>query len=149
MPNALRRLAGNVKKKSARRKYKRDSKYIIDDFGSIAAAFNPTGIFGSLNETEDDASSISSDSTLATIDDNPGTGWTVDKYFYQPVGRRIEKILFRIAMPLLSPGNILQHIQIKYYDGRLYFFSTGNGIGYNTLSSAYLAGLDSLVHQTQ
>ena len=42
-------------------------------------------------EDEDDASSISSCSTNATMDNIPGTGRTIDMCFYQPVGRAIER----------------------------------------------------------
>ena len=51
-------------------------------------------------EDEDDTVSISSFSTMATMDDNPGAGLTIDKYFYQPVGRAIEKFALKIAIRL-------------------------------------------------
>lgn len=103
------RLTGNVKEKIARRNCERDSKNNIDGQSPIASALdhyygrldNP---FDVADKDEGDASSVSSFSTMATTDDNCGAGWTVDKYFYQPVGRKIEKNAFQIAMPLLSPG---------------------------------------------
>ena len=66
------------------------------------------------NEDEDDTTSISSFSTNATMDDNPGTGLTIDKYFYQPVGRAIEKFALKIALKLNiyhpSPAQILRFL---------------------------------------
>ena len=62
-------------------------------------------------EDEDDASSISSCSTNATMDNIPGTGRTLDMCFYQPVGRAIEKFALKIAIRLNichpSPAQIL------------------------------------------
>ena len=63
-------------------------------------------------EDEDDASSISSCSTNATMDNIPGTGRTLDMCFYQPVGRAIEKFALKIAIRLNichpSPTQILR-----------------------------------------
>ena len=63
-------------------------------------------------EDEDDTRSINSLSTNATMDNNPGVGLTIDKYFYQPVGRAIEKYALKIAMRLNichpSPAQILR-----------------------------------------
>ena len=43
-----------------------------------------------------DSSSINTYSTTATMDDNPGTGRTIDTYFYQPAGRFVEKTVKNI-----------------------------------------------------
>ena len=62
-------------------------------------------------DVDSDAESISSVSTNATMDDIPGTGRTIDKYFYQPVGRAIERFAPKITMRFNfghpSPAQIL------------------------------------------
>ena len=68
-------------------------------------------------EDEDDASSISSCSTNATMDNIPGTGRTLDMCFYQPVGRAIEKFALKIAIRLNichpSPAQILPFFRLS------------------------------------
>ena len=68
-------------------------------------------------EDEDDASSISSCSTNATMDNIPGTGRTLDMHFYQPVGRAIEKFALKIAIRLNtchpSPAQILRFFRLS------------------------------------
>ena len=70
-------------------------------------------------EDEDDASSISSCSTNATMDNIPGTGRTIDMCFYQPVGRAIERFALKIAIRLNichpSPAQILRYIRTIPY----------------------------------
>ena len=65
-------------------------------------------------EDVDDASSISSFSTNATMDNIPGTGRTLDMCFYQPVGRAIEKFALKIAIRLNichpSPAQIVRFL---------------------------------------
>lgn len=65
------------------------------------------------SENDDDVtlviSSISSLS-MATIDDNPGTGRLIDKYIYQVVGRMIERCAGRIVFHSLPPNAIGQRI---------------------------------------
>ena len=43
------------------------------------------------------------------MDDNPGAGLTIDKYFYQPVGRAIERLALYIGMRL----NVFQPSQAQ------------------------------------
>lgn len=65
------------------------------------------------SENDDDVTSvISSISSLsmATIDDNPGTGRLIDKYIYQVVGRMIERCAGRIVFRSLPPNAIGQRI---------------------------------------
>ena len=68
-------------------------------------------------EDVDDTSSISSCSTNATMDNIPGTGRTLDMYFYQPVGRAIEKFALKIAIRLNichpSPAQILRFFRLS------------------------------------
>ena len=70
-------------------------------------------------EDEDDAGSISSCSTNATMDNIPGTGRTIDMCFYQPVGRAIEKFALKIAIRLNicppSPAQILCFFRLSPY----------------------------------
>ena len=65
-------------------------------------------------EDEDYAMSISSFSTNATMDSNPGAGVTIDKYFYQICGRAIERLALKVSMRLNiyhpSPAQILRCI---------------------------------------
>ena len=55
---------------------------------------------------DDDAKSIDSFSTTATVDDNPGTGRVLDAYFFQPAGRRIERLAMRFTIRHLHPSRI-------------------------------------------
>ena len=66
--------------------------------------------------SEHNHQTASSHSTMSTIDDNIGAGLTVDKYFYQPVGRRIEKLASRIRMSIftVSPVQILHYLIDRY-----------------------------------
>ena len=57
-------------------------------------------------DIDSDKESFSSISTNATMDNIPGTGRTIDIYFYQPVGRVIEKFALYIGMRL----NPIYHI---------------------------------------
>ena len=63
-----------------------------------------------ITEMEDDddsnAKSIDSFSTTATVGDNPGTGRVLDTYFFQPAGRRIEKLAMRFTIQHLHPSRI-------------------------------------------
>ena len=71
----------------------------------------------------DDATSIYSFSTNATMGDNPEAGLTIDKYFYQPVGRAVEKFALRIAIRLNichpSPAQIIRVLGLFPYPGFL------------------------------
>ena len=58
-------------------------------------------VVGTAPDAEDapDTNTISSYSTMATMDDNPGTGRFIDKHVYQPLGRKIERLFARILRP--------------------------------------------------
>ena len=59
-------------------------------------------------EDDDDASSISSVSTTATCDNNVGPGRVLDAYFYQPLGRKVERYAAAVHSTLgLSPQQAL------------------------------------------
>lgn len=155
MPKVLKRLTGEIKEKIARGTSERDSKYIIHDFGPIAFAIEQYGMLGNpdsmadIDETVDDTS-VSSISSMATMDGNRGAGLTVDKYFYQPAGRRVEKLALRIAMPLLSSFRIFKYIDEQHFTGVLTFSDPSFAFNYNLqMKTVYVAGLNSLLSQTQ
>ena len=58
------------------------------------------------DDNDNDARSIESFSTTATVDDNPGTGRVLDTYFFQPAGRRIERLAMRFTIRHLHPSRI-------------------------------------------
>lgn len=60
-----------------------------------------------IDSNENDSSSISS---LETIDNNPGTGRTLDTHVFQPLGKRLEYMLGRIRLHYLGPENIADKI---------------------------------------
>ena len=107
-------------------------------------------------EDEDDTSSISSCSTNATMDDIPGNGRTIDKYFYQPVGRAIERFAPKITMRFNfghpSPAQILRVLQLSPY----LTLCLGNAekpsdviARISTKQPSAVPGILSLVHQSQ
>lgn len=68
------------------------------------------------DEVEDKygCSTNDSSSTLATIDDNPGTGRIIDKHVYQPIGRCIERFLLDVDLRYFHPPEKSAH-QIKQF----------------------------------
>lgn len=60
---------------------------------------------GLQHEIEQKIGRIANDSmsTLATVDDNPGTGRSIDKYVYQPVGRYIERRFLNLELKYFRP----------------------------------------------
>lgn len=72
----------------------------------------PTQLIPSLISSEadaswDDASSICS---MDTVDNIPGAGRTLDMYFFQPLGRKLEYSLGQIWLKRLPPKSIAEHI---------------------------------------
>ena len=63
-------------------------------------------ITGVEEDDDGDTRSIESFSTTATVDDNPGTGRVLDTYFFQPAGRRIERLAMRFTIRHLQPSRI-------------------------------------------
>ena len=107
-------------------------------------------------EDVDDTSSMSSLSTMATMDNNPGAGLTIDKYFYQPVGRAIEKLALRVAIRLNichpSPAQILRIVGLNPAN----FIWTGRVEKPNVVIASisaehptHIPGILSLVEQSQ
>ena len=107
-------------------------------------------------EDEDDASSISSCSTNATMDNIPGTGRTLDMCFYQPVGRAIERFALKVAIRLNichpSPAQILRFLELS--PTPYYWFSECKKPSdviaeISAEQPSAVSGILSLVHQSQ
>ena len=101
---------------------------------------------------EDDALSISSLSTNATMDNNPGPGRLIDTYIYQRLGRKIERFAARINISTLHPSQIVQRLNLKPTPWRTYLDgSTDETIKEVSLlhGSEVVAGLKCLVKQTR
>ena len=107
-----------------------------------------------LEVDDGDTGSIETFSTNATVDDNPGTGRVLDKYFYQPAGRRIERLALRFTIRYLHPWRISEFLSTlkgiglsepqQTLDEALRHFSRLGSIG-----STVVSGLKSLVRQAQ
>lgn len=96
----------------------------------------------------DHTSSILTISTNATMDNNPGTGRTIDTHLYQFLGRKLERFIFRISMANLPPDRILQYLQTPF----LIFPVTSSPLGdvMQTIEKGdKIAGLKSLVKQSK
>ena len=101
---------------------------------------------------DDDAGSIESFSTTATIDDNPGT--VLDTYFFQPAGRRIERLAMRFTIRYLYPWRIASFIDrvfgsIYYLPQKITLSDALNNISDYPDSPTVVAGLKGLVQQAQ
>lgn len=96
--------------------------------------------------------------SMATFDDLPGTGRIIDKHFYQPTGRRIERLAVRITFPFLTPGDITHRISglitQSYFLPRIDVRSQG-AILYDISKATFwdgrtvVVGLESLIRQTR
>ena len=103
---------------------------------------------------DEDARSVESFSTTATVDNNPGTGRALDMYFFQPLGPRIERLAMRFTIRHLHPLRIEAFIH-----GNLVYFpwlAPERTLGLalqdtNTFrsGSTIIAGLKGLIQQTQ
>lgn len=76
-----------------------------DDVGAIYGV--------DVDRLENGAPTVSSFSTMATMDDNPGPGRVIDKHFYQTVGRKIELLAGRIVINYVPPGAILNYMYLN------------------------------------
>ena len=113
------------------------------------------------DEDDVDTSSISSYSTTATMDDNPGPGRLMDKHIYQRFGRKIERLVSRITMSNLPPERIVQFFEERFSGYRMGFGYAGYlGVIISDITNdmddcadvkgdILLAGLKSLVKQSQ
>ena len=111
-------------------------------------------IIGMDGDGKEDVMSIESFSTTATADDNPGTGRVLDTYFFQPIGRRIERLAMRFTIRHLHPMRIEAFIH-----GNLVYFPwlapertlrlVLQDINTFRSGSTIIAGLKGLIQQTQ
>ena len=106
------------------------------------------------DDNDDDARSVESFSTTATVDDNPGTGRVLDTYFFQPAGRRIERIAMRFTIRHLHPWRIEAFIhgctrRVLLFSSKLTLSDALRGIDNNRSGTTVVAGLKSLVRQAQ
>ena len=107
------------------------------------------------DDNDGDTRSIQSFSTTATVDDNPGTGRVLDTYFFQPAGRRIERLAMRFTIRHLHPSRIEAFIA----GGIVYFswldFKLTLSIALRNIDRGHfsgptvISGLKSLVRQAQ
>ena len=138
------------------RSYFLPTKFALADDGTGAYIEN-------VDEEEDDRSSISSHSTNSTVDDNPGPGRLVDKYLYQRLGRKLEKVAIRLGFVNPDPSQIVPFFTRLYtlrWFTPVYSASLssslrsitsrhGNSDHRHDRDSALIAGLKSLVKQSQ
>ena len=71
------------------------------------------------DDTADSQSAIYSDSTMATTNNNPGTGRTLDTHFFQPLGKLTERTISRVllrTLPLAFPAERIISRVIKIHD---------------------------------
>ena len=108
------------------------------------------------DDDDGDTRSIESFSTTATVDDNPGTGRVLDTYFFQPAGRRIERLAMRFTIRHLHPSRIEAFIASEdrgYFpalDIKLTLGVALRNIDYKFFSgTTVIPGLKSLVRQAQ
>lgn len=107
-------------------------------------------------EEDDDGESMISISTMETIDNQPGTGRSLDTYIFQPMGRRIERLAMRLTVASLHPARIALYIETDWTDFHPYYnhhSSINDVIAYICTSfqngSTVVAGMKGLVKQTQ
>ena len=63
-------------------------------------------------DDDDDARTIETFSTTATVDDNPGTGRVLHTYFFQPAGQQLERLAMRFTIRHLHPSRIEAFIAV-------------------------------------
>lgn len=112
------------------------------------------------SEVEDngDVGSVSSFSTNATMDNIPGPGRMLDR-LYQQLGRKLERCIYHLSISSLHPNKILRCLwdnnfgwhysdrdSLSVIMGNIHYARRGWGC---TEGPAAVAGLKSLVHQTQ
>ena len=93
---------------------------------------------------------------MATVDDNPGTGRVIDTYFFQPAGRRIERLAMRFTIRHLHPSRIEAFIApedrgfLPWHANKLTLSIALRYIDPRHLSGpTTISGLKSLVRQAQ
>ena len=129
-----------------------------DNPKSPGFASSPNKFFGrSSRKDGGDDDSVSSVSTMETMDDNPGTGRMIDKHVYQKLGGKIERLFCRIGMSFLSPDRIVRYIVSQKTSSSLIGIDVRAIRETNSLTdylvgsygAPVLAGVKSLVRQTR
>ena len=106
-------------------------------------------------DVDDDARSIESFSTTATVDDNPGTGRVLDTYFFQPAGRGFERLAMRFTIRHLHPSRIEAFITggipgLSWFHNKFTISIALQNIDLEYFSvPTVISGLKSLVRQAQ
>lgn len=150
-----RRLSKVFKKK--RQQETDDHKFLFTDCVPKTVSSLPWSLpKGAEQIDDDDSSSMSSFSTTATVDNNPGPGRLIDNFLYQRLGRKLERgiLKFRIYTGGLSPFQICQFILDKFPDnppvfGRILRLNSMLGIKEFDHGATTLAGLNNLMQQTR
>ena len=111
-------------------------------------------IIGMDGDGKEDVMSIESFSTTATADDNPGTGRVLDTYFFQPIGRRIERLAMRFTIRYLHPRRIEAFMSrgigcYPWFAPKLTLSHTLREIDGYWSGPTFVSGLKSLVQQAQ
>lgn len=110
-------------------------------------------------ESESDARTICSFSTNATVDNNPGTGRTLDK-LYQSLGRKLEQFILKIRMRTepVHPNILLKSLLSRTLTSMrwlIFYIQPPTKYTVKDLSDdghsgyATIAGILSLIRQTQ
>lgn len=123
-----------------------DIKYL--QFTHLWSYYNRTHYGMTGNDDDDDINSVLTVSTNATMDNNPGTGRTIDTFLYQYLGRKLERIIFRMSMEYLSPDRILQFLMLRTVHVDFFERPPLSEI-LRTIPNERVSGLKSLVKQSQ
>lgn len=149
MVQPYRSLSKVIKKMT--RSQQKDFSYLYIEFGD-----HPFYEAQVRSEDEDvDGISLSSFSTNSTTDNLPGTGRCIDSFFYQPVGRKIERFAMKIKISNLSPALISHFIEEEFRQQRGWTWTNKplddvvSGIFKRQKGSEAVAGLKSLVKHAQ
>lgn len=135
-----------IKAPFRRRKEHSDIKYL--QFAQLWSCYNRAHYGMTGNDDDDDTNSVLTVSTNATMDNNPGTGRTIDTFLYQYLGRKLERIIFRMSMEYLSPDRILQFLMLRTVHVE-YFERPPLSEILRTIPNERVSGLKSLVKQSQ
>ena len=95
-----------------KRLFRRDSRDTSDRFYDAWTTQPFAHANGARNDDDKgDTRSVSTLSTTATSDDNPGTGRTLDKHVFQPLGRKVENLAMHLTIGFLHPWQISRYIE--------------------------------------
>lgn len=153
MGQPVRSLSRVIKKMT--RSHEKDLSQLYNEFGDHPYYVAQTLSQAQSEDEDEDANSISSFSTNATADDLPGPGRCIDSFFYQPVGRMLERFAMKIKISNLSPALISHYIEKEFRQQRGWTWTDRplgdvvSGIYKRQKGSEAVAGLKSLVKHAQ